>query len=147
MNFGRSKRGTPAKTTVPTNRGVSITILGAICNAAVINISLRKPEAVASSKKRNHDGKKATTLNSRVGTRTEHYLEFISSVIDVLDAHDMEGTYLVMDNAPIRRNKAIRQLIESRVYLPTYSPFLNPIEEFWAKVKARDLKLLNFRDG
>lgn len=34
----------------------------------------------------------------------------------------------------------LRKLIEDRgykcVYLPPYSPFLNPIEEFWSKVKS-----------
>jgi transposase len=44
-----------------------------------------------------------------------------------------------MDNAPIHKNGCIRELIESKghkcVYLPPYSPFLNPIEEFWSKVK------------
>jgi transposase len=30
-NFGRSKKGTPAKAVVPTNRGISITIIGTMC--------------------------------------------------------------------------------------------------------------------
>jgi transposase len=52
----------------------------------------------------------------------------------------MKGHYLVMDNAPIHTPVKVRELIESRgyrcLYLPPYSPFLNPIEEFWSKVKA-----------
>jgi transposase len=40
----------------------------------------------------------------------------------------------VMDNAPIHTPAAIRALIENRgykyLYLPLYSPFLNPIDEF-----------------
>jgi transposase len=45
-----------------------------------------------------------------------------------------------MDNAPMHTQVKVRELLESRgykcLYLPPYSPFLNPIEEFWAKVKA-----------
>ena len=79
-------------------------------------------------------------VSSRVGTRTEHFLAYISNVMDVLDTNDMKGHYLVMDNAPIHTPVKVRELVEGRgykcLYLPPYSPFLNPIEEFWSKVKA-----------
>jgi transposase len=58
----------------------------------------------------------------------------------VLDRNDMKGHYLVMDNAAIHTPVKVRALVESRgythLYLSSYSPFLNPIEEFWSKVKA-----------
>ena len=45
-----------------------------------------------------------------------------------------------MDNAPIYTPVKVHELVEGRdykcLYLPPYSPFLNPIEEFWSKVKA-----------
>lgn len=139
-NFGRSLKGTPAKGTVPTGKGVTITILGAISEAGVIDIYLRKPQAVSVSKKRKVNGKEAKTVNGRIGTRTGHFLSYISNVMDVLDKRDMKGHYIVMDNAPIYIPGKVRELIESRgykcLYLPPYSPFLNPIEEFWSKVKA-----------
>ena len=79
-------------------------------------------------------------VSGRVGTRTEHFLAYISNVMDVLDKNDMKGLYLVMDNAPIHSPVKIRDLVESRgykcLYLPPYSPFLNPIEEFWSKSKG-----------
>jgi transposase len=60
--------------------------------------------------------------------------------MDVLNKNNMQGYYLVMDNAPIHTPAKVLDLIESRrykcLYLPPYSPFLNPIEEFWSKVKA-----------
>lgn len=44
-----------------------------------------------------------------------------------------------MDNAPIHKSLDVQAMISSRgykcMYLPTYSPFLNPIEEMWSKVK------------
>ena len=49
------------------------------------------------------------------------------------------GCYLVMDNALIHTNSGTRKMIDNRgykcVYLPPYSPFLNPIEEFWSKLR------------
>lgn len=60
--------------------------------------------------------------------------------MDILDTHDMHNMYLVMDNAKIHHNNRVIQVIQERgykpVFLPPYSPFLNPIEEFWAKLKA-----------
>ena len=56
---------------------------------------------------------------------------------------EMKGFYLIMDNSPIHDKKYgdIDNIIESRgykcVYLPPYSPELNPIEQFWAVVKSR----------
>ncbi|KAG0829986.1 hypothetical protein G6F18_008363 [Rhizopus arrhizus] len=64
---------------------------------------------------------------------------YLSNVMDVLDKNDMKGFYLVMDNAPIHKPATVRIFIEKRgykcCYLPPYSPFLNPIELFWSKVK------------
>jgi transposase len=146
-NFGRSKRGLPAKIVLPSNRGITITIIGAICEKGVIDLTLRKPKAVqkkgASNKKRKRDDGEAAEVskaNARIGTRSEHFLQFISNVMDTLDEHEMSGRYLILDNAAIHKVAAVQELIESRgykaVYLPPYSPFLNPIELFWSKVKA-----------
>lgn len=90
-NFGRSKRGTPAKTLLPSNRGITVIIIGAICEKGVIDLTLRKPKAVqkkaAHSKKRKRKDGKAedVEVNTRVGTRSEHFLEFLSNVMDTLD--------------------------------------------------------------
>lgn len=49
------------------------------------------------------------------------------------------GQVVVMDNLGAHRPKKIRELIEGRgcwlLYLPSYSPDLNPIEEAFSKVK------------
>lgn len=90
------------------------------------------------------------TVTGKVGTRTEHFLHFLSGVLDELDQNGMTGRYIVMDNAPIHKSPEVAKTIESRgyrlAYLPPYSPFLNPIEEFWSKVKAgvrRDTLTMN----
>ena len=88
-NYGRSQKGASAKATIPTAKGVTITILGAISQAGVIDISLRKPQAVSVSKKRKANDTTAMVVSGRVGTRTEHFLTYISNVcIDVLDRND-----------------------------------------------------------
>lgn len=135
----RSKKGTAAKVEVSTQRGVSITIIGAMCERGIINLVLRKPSVVANKKKRKLGFSATVDVNGRVGTRTSHYLDFLSRTMDTLDAEGMKGRYLVMDNAPIHKAQEVKDLITLRgykyMYLPTYSPFLNPIEEMWSKIK------------
>jgi transposase len=50
------------------------------------------------------------------------------------------GQVVVMDNLPSHRGGRVRELIEGKgcevIYLPPYSPNLNPIEEAFAKLKA-----------
>ena len=47
---------------------------------------------------------------------------------------------LVMDNMKSHHAKAVKNLLDSSgvryIYLPPYSPNLNPIEKLWSKVKA-----------
>ena len=49
------------------------------------------------------------------------------------------GQVLVMDNASFHKSQKTRELIESVgcriIFLPPYSPDLNPIEKFWANMK------------
>jgi transposase len=47
---------------------------------------------------------------------------------------------VIMDNAPWHKGQDIRDIIEATgailIYLPPYSPDLNPIEHAWANLKA-----------
>ena len=49
------------------------------------------------------------------------------------------GKVVVMDNLGAQRPRRVRELIEARgcelIYLPSYSPDLNPIEEALSKIK------------
>ena len=51
------------------------------------------------------------------------------------------GQVVVMDNLSAHKGERVRESIEARdcklLYLPAYSPDLNPIEEAFAKVKSR----------
>jgi hypothetical protein len=116
INHGRSRKGTPAKGTISTAKGVTITILGAISDAGIIDISLRKAKAVSRSKERKINGKAVDAANGRICTRTEHYLAYLLNVMDVLNKNNMQGYYLVIENAPIYTPAKVLDLIESRRY-------------------------------
>ena len=51
----------------------------------------------------------------------------------------IRGQVIIMDNAAFHQSQKTKDLIESVgcsvVFLPPYSPDLNPIEKFWAHMK------------
>ncbi|CAO3682639.1 unnamed protein product [Rhizopus stolonifer] len=127
--FGPSVRGAPAKAVVSTQKGVPITILGAMCKKGIVNITLRHPTAVVSRKRR------------KLGFAESGFnvVNGLAIIMDILEQNDIKGRFLVMDNAPIHRSPEMQNLISSSgykyIYLPPYSPFLNPIEKMWSKIK------------
>jgi hypothetical protein len=65
------------------------------------------------SKQRKYNDTTETVINGLIGTRTEHFIAYISNVMDVLDNNDMKGLYLLMDHAPIHTPVKVRELVES----------------------------------
>ncbi|KAG1318513.1 hypothetical protein G6F62_012317 [Rhizopus arrhizus] len=130
-----SKKGTRAIVTHTTTRANTTSLLGAI-SAGLMTVAVKKPRP---AKKRKADGYTSS------GTVTGHYISFLKVTLDEMDKHPhMKGHYIVMDNAPIHTHENIKKYIEyqgyKRVYLPTYSPELNPIEQFWAVSKKNAKK-------
>ena len=64
---------------------------------------------------------------------------FLGYVEQVLCPTLAIGDVVVMDNLSSHKVTGVRELIEARgaevLYLPPYSPDLNPIEKAWAKIK------------
>lgn len=58
-----------------------------------------------------------------------------------------KGQVVIMDNCSIHKSPKVKELIESvgcrLIYLPPYSPDLNPIENYWAVMKNNIKKIRN----
>ena len=59
------------------------------------------------------------------------------------------GQIIIMDNAAFHKSQKTKDLIENAgcrlLFLPPYSPDLNPIEKFWANLKGKiRLSILDF---
>jgi transposase len=65
---------------------------------------------------------------------------FEAYVEQVLAPTLRKGQVVVMDNLSAHKGERIRELIEERgcelIYLPSYSPDFNPIEEAFSKIKG-----------
>ena len=71
------------------------------------------------------------------GTTVERFKRYLET--DLLP-HLNGDSVLVMDNMKSHHAKAVKNLLDSSgvryIYLPPYSPDLNPIEKLWSKAKA-----------
>jgi len=58
---------------------------------------------------------------------------------------------IVLDNAAFHRKSKLHELAKQAncevLFLPPYSPDLNPIEKFWAWLKSKIRKLISFYDN
>jgi transposase len=71
------------------------------------------------------------------GTTREAFLRFVN---EALVPSLKQGDIVIMDNLRAHYTDGVRQQIEAAnatvMYLPPYSPELNPIEQAWSKLKA-----------
>ncbi len=71
---------------------------------------------------------------------------FKTYIRDVLITELQPGQTVIMDNINFHKNSKVKELIESVgctiLYLPTYSPDLNPIEHYWFKIKNEIRKVV-----
>lgn len=82
------------------------------------------------------DGRHAFTT-FQGGTTGDKFLTYLK---DVLIPTLRPGDIVVMDNLRTHHIRAVSELLHDAgaqtLYLPPYSPDLNPIEKLWSKVKA-----------
>ncbi len=113
----RAPKGERAYGRVPRNRGKNQTLIAAIALEGAM------------------DERAAMTVEGATDTEV-----FETSVEHFLAPSLSEGQVVVMDKLGAHRTGRVRELIESRgsdlVFLPSYSPDLNPIEEAFSKIKA-----------
>ncbi|KAG2225439.1 hypothetical protein INT45_010075 [Circinella minor] len=142
---GWSPCGSKSITETPSTKATSHSVLGAISAISVVSMKLRefgnlkRRKVMGATKRKAPEGQ----LSIPKGTTGEHYLQFISDTIDIMDEFlGMKGYFIIMDNAPIHVPEIIDPIIMQRGYtpvylLPPYSPKLNPIEQFWSIIKAK----------
>ena len=79
----------------------------------------------------------------------ENFIDFLSSLFQLFNEEQIGNATLVMDNVPFQKPKKVKEFVEERGYtllfLPPYSPFLNPIENLFTKWK-NFVKLCNPKD-
>ena len=71
------------------------------------------------------------------GTTKERFKEYLETVL-LPSIH--KGDYVIMDNLRTHHRNFVEEMIRSAgatvLYLPPYSPDLNPIEKMWSKMKS-----------
>ncbi len=123
--YGWSKKGERCQGSRPGKRAERLSIIGALCNNNFFAPMVYQGYCTAQV--------------------IESWLE------QFLLPQVTQGQVIVMDNAPFHNSRKIRELIEQAgcklLFLPTYSPDLNPIEHWWHKIKTvirRELSNFNF---
>jgi transposase len=113
--YARAPKGRRAYAKVPRNRGKNTTLIAAITLEGAMGESVAIEGAT--------DAK-----------AFEAYVEhFLAPSLE-------EGQVVVLDGLGAHRTDSVRELIEARgaelLFLPSYSPDLNPIEEAFSKIKT-----------
>jgi len=113
--YGWGKRGEPLVQRVPARRGKNLSVLGAIDQEGVI----------------------AFTSKEGAMKRADVERFFKRDLLPAL----LPGSVVVLDNASIHQGGTIQKIVERAgcklLYLPPYSPDLNPIEPVWSVVKRQ----------
>lgn len=111
--YARAPRGQRVHGTVPGGHWKMLTILGAMDHTGMLAV-----------------------MTVEAATDREVFLTYLDQV---LCPKLRPGHVVVMDNLSAHKVEGVRERIEQRgarlLYLPPYSPDLNPIEKAWAKLK------------
>jgi transposase len=112
--YGYSRKGERVHLQVPRNRGTNTTLLASMTLGGM-----------------------GETMAVEGSTNREVFEAYVEHVLaPTLEA----GKVVVMDNLSSHKPARVKELIESRgcelIYLPAYSPDLNPIEEAFSKLKG-----------
>jgi len=112
--YAWSKKGERAYCSTPRNRGKNTTVLASMSLEGM-----------------------GTTLAVEGATTAAVFEAYVE---EVLAPSLQPGRLVLMDNLSAHKGERIRELVEERgcelLYLPPYSPDLNPIEEAFSKIKG-----------
>lgn len=100
------------------------------------NVPLNTPKTMTVLSSMRLNGKKAYTTYDG-GTTGDRFVSYLK---DILLPTLNKGDIIVMDNMRSHHVKAVGETIEAAgmvlLYLPPYSPDMNPIEMLWSKLKS-----------
>lgn len=112
--YARAPKGERAYGKAPRNYGKNITLIASISTKGM--------------------GEAMTLSGAADGNAFEVYVK------SLLCPSLVSGQVVVMDNLSVHKRKAVRKLIEAKecrvLFLPTYSPDYNPIEQAFSKLKG-----------
>jgi transposase len=112
--YGRAEAGKRVTEKVPARSGENVSTIAALAIAGV-----------------------RTGLSVKGAIDGETMIYFVE---EMLAPTLKRGEIVFMDNCPTHKMEEVEEAIEGRgawvIFLPTYSPDLNPIENCWSKVKA-----------
>jgi transposase len=115
--YARARRGRRASGRVPWGRWERLTVIGALALDGVV-----------------------ASMSIAAATGTAVFLAFAEQVL-IPALRERPEAVVVMDNLAAHKAEAVRAALDRAGlgyrYLPPYSPDLNPIEQAWAKLKAR----------
>lgn len=71
--------------------------------------------------------------------KTSTFADFIDSLLDYITSVNISKAVIIMDNVPFHKSQIIKEKFNNEnrllLFLPPYSPFLNPIENMFSKWK------------
>ena len=106
---------------------------------AVVNLPFSRGKRISALAAFNYKGFLAWELTSGTFTRHSFHDAFVAKILPYLQPYPMPNSLVVIDNARIHMYSEFQEAIESRgaflVFLPPYSPQLNPIEVGFSLVK------------
>ena len=122
FGFGRSKIGSRVNVTVKAVRGKNYSICAAM----------------------NSDGLHYY-MAQEVSFNTDHFIDFLNGFFSYLSESGFSDVTLIMDNVRFHHLTEVTELIAAKgakiLFLPAYSPFLNPIENMFNQLKHYIKKL------
>lgn len=112
--YGRARRGARAVQSVPSNRGMNLSVIGSLRLHGVV-----------------------TSLSVKGAIDTPIFDTYVDKLlVPQIQADDV----VLLDNLPVHLASTIEAAVASVngqvLWLPAYSPDLSPIEPFWSKVKT-----------
>ncbi|KAG0425482.1 hypothetical protein DMUE_6027, partial [Dictyocoela muelleri] len=116
-------------------RGRGRSLIGKNASCIVKQLKTRNISVCASMSKNGiiHHSMRVAPFN------TVSFNNFLVELIEILGLKGINNAILIMDNVPFHKSLMIRNLISRSghriIYLPPYSPFLNPIENLFSQWK------------